>query len=143
MEPRNGGLVVETRHLTLLPKVAETSGCSSGRVYCSIFAKLFNKILLARQKEKQLLSSGAAVVSNKASGTGSMLLLLVGGIVVTSNYSGEFHGVKDNSMDKEHFILLSIFSPGAKIVTCCTGFRSPMQSIFFMAELFTSKTGNP
>lgn len=36
------------------------------------------------------------MVSNKAAGTRSMLLLLVGGIVVTSNYFGEFHGVKDN-----------------------------------------------
>ena len=38
-------------------------------------------------------------------------------------------------MDKEHFILLSIFSPGAKIVTCCTEFRSPKQSLFFMEGL--------
>lgn len=90
------GLTVEGRNLTLLHKVARISGHSSGRVYCSIFAKLLNKILLARQKEKHLLQSRAAVVSNEAAGTGSMLLLLVGGIVVTSNYFGEFHGVKDN-----------------------------------------------
>lgn len=80
----------------LLYKVAKISGCSSGRVCCSPFAKLLNKILLARQKEKHLLYSRAAVVSNKAAGTGSALFLLVGGIVVTSNYFGEFHGVKDN-----------------------------------------------
>ena len=36
------------------------------------------------------------MVNNKAAGIGSMLFLLVGGIVVTSNYFGEFHGVKDN-----------------------------------------------
>lgn len=48
MEPISGGLVIERR-------VAKISGHSSGRVYCSILAKLFNKILLARQKEKHLL----------------------------------------------------------------------------------------
>ena len=76
--------------------MAKISGHSSGRVCCSLFAKLLNKILLARQKEKHLPYSRAAVVSNKAAGTGPMLLLLVGGTVVTSNYFGEFHGVKDN-----------------------------------------------
>lgn len=96
MEPRSGGLVVERRNLALLHKVAKISGRSSGRVYCSAFAKLLNKILLARQKEKHLRLSRTAVVSRKAAGTGSVALLLVGGIVVTSNYSGEFHGVKDN-----------------------------------------------
>lgn len=51
----SGGLTVERRNLTLLHKVAKISGCSSGRVYCSVFAKLLNKFLLARQKEKHLL----------------------------------------------------------------------------------------
>lgn len=55
MEPRSGGLTVERRDLVLLHKGAEISGCSSGRVYCSVFAKLLNKFLLARQKEKHLL----------------------------------------------------------------------------------------
>lgn len=77
------------------------SGCdlqpSSGRICCSVFAKLLNKILLPRQKEKHLLCSGAAVVSNKAAGPGpTPLPPPVGGIVVTSNYFGELHGVKDN-----------------------------------------------
>lgn len=55
MEPRNEGLTGERRNLALLHKVAEISGCSSGRVYCSVFAERLNKFLLARQKEKHLL----------------------------------------------------------------------------------------
>lgn len=46
-------------------------------------------------------------------------------------------------MDKEHFILLSIFSPGAKIVTCCTEFRSPMQAIFFHSRTLYLKDWKP
>lgn len=69
---------------------------SSGRICCPVFAKLLNKILLPKQKEKHLLCSRAAVVSNKAAGPGPRPPPLLGGIVVTSNYFGEFHGVKDN-----------------------------------------------
>lgn len=36
------------------------------------------------------------MVSNKAAGPGPRPPPLLGGIVVTSNYFGEFHGVKDN-----------------------------------------------
>jgi hypothetical protein len=93
MEPRGGQ---HRRNPTVLPKVAKICSRLSGRVCYSIFAKVLNKILLPRRKEKHLLWSGAAVVSNEAVGTWSMLLLLVGGIVVTSNYLGEFHGVKGN-----------------------------------------------
>lgn len=54
-DPRSEGLMADGRNRTSLDKVAKSSGCSPGRVYCSLFAKLLNKILLARQKEKHLL----------------------------------------------------------------------------------------
>lgn len=74
MAPRGGSQMADRRNLTWLHTVATGSSQSSGRVGCSIFAKLLNKILLPRQKEKHLLQSRAAVVSNKAAGTRSMLL---------------------------------------------------------------------
>lgn len=84
-----------------ISSLAAQSGCdfqpSSGRICCLVFAKLPNKILLPKQKEKHLLCSGAAVVSNKAAGPGPRPPPpLLGGIVVTSNYFGGFHGVEDN-----------------------------------------------
>lgn len=79
----------------LLYKVAKISVAALQAEYAALHLQNCSiKILLARQKEKHLLYSRAAVVSNKAAGTGSALFLLVGGIVVTSNYFGEFHGVR-------------------------------------------------
>lgn len=46
-------------------------------------------------------------------------------------------------MDKEHFILLSIFSPATKIVTCFIEVRSLMQFSIFHGSTFYLKDYKP